>query len=280
MSQFIKTVFLFFVISSCSKEISETTSVETEEPEVIEGSTLPLIRINTRGNPIVDEPKIAGSFDILEDDVVIEAHQIGIEIRGSSSQMFDKKSYGFETWDENGEDLNVELAGFPEEEDWILYGPYSDKSLLRNVLIYELSNKMGQYASRTAFYELEINEVFLGTYVLMEKIKRDKNRVDISKNKEEDITGLELAMDSMNEVLAPMKSFIIPGGHQAISTAHIARCVCRRAERWCVNMQEEDLFVETLVIKYLNRLSDYLFTLARYIGHLNGVADLPWKPRI
>ena len=98
--------------------------------------------------------------------------------------------------------------------------------------------------------------------------------------KEEDITGLELAMDSMNEVLAPMKSFIIPGGHQAISTAHIARCVCRRAERWCVNMQEEDLFVETLVIKYLNRLSDYLFTLARYIGHLNGVADLPWKPRI
>ena len=186
MSHFIKTVFLFFVISSCSKEISETTSVETEEPEVIEGSTLPLIRINTRGNPIVDEPKIAGSFDILEDDVVIEAHQIGIEIRGSSSQMFDKKSYGFETWDENGEDLNVELAGFPEEEDWILYGPYSDKSLLRNVLIYELSNKMGQYASRTAFYELEINEVFLGTYVLMEKIKRDKNRVDISKNKEED----------------------------------------------------------------------------------------------
>ena len=98
--------------------------------------------------------------------------------------------------------------------------------------------------------------------------------------KEEDISGLELAMDQMNEVLAPMKSFIIPGGHQAISTAHIARCVCRRAERWCVNMQEEDLFVETLVVKYLNRLSDYLFTLARYIGHLNGVADIPWKPRI
>jgi cob(I)alamin adenosyltransferase len=98
--------------------------------------------------------------------------------------------------------------------------------------------------------------------------------------KEEDITGLESAMDAMNEVLAPMKSFIIPGGHQAISTAHVARCVCRRAERWCVNMQEEDLFVETLVIKYLNRLSDYLFTLARYIGHLNGVEDIPWKPRI
>ena len=81
--------------------------------------------------------------------------------------------------------------------------------------------------------------------------------------KEEDILGLEASMDKMNEVLAPVKSFIIPGGHQAISTAHIARCVYRRAERWCVNMQEEDLFVETLVIKYLNRLSDDLFTLAR-----------------
>lgn len=98
--------------------------------------------------------------------------------------------------------------------------------------------------------------------------------------KETDIQRLEWLMDQMNEVLPPMKSFILPGGHQAISTAHIARCVCRRAERWCVNLQEEDLFVEVLVIKYLNRLSDYLFVLARYIGHLNGVPDQPWKPRV
>ena len=69
-------------------------------------------------------------------------------------------------------------------------------------------------------------------------------------------------------------------GHQAISTAHIARCVCRRAERWCVNLQEEELFVDPMVIQYLNRLSDYLFVLARYIGYLKGVADQPWKPRV
>ena len=98
--------------------------------------------------------------------------------------------------------------------------------------------------------------------------------------KEEDIAYLEQKMDAMNLLLEPMKSFILPGGHQAISTAHIARCVCRRAERWCVNLQEEDLFVDPMVIKYLNRLSDYLFVLARYIGHLNGVADQPWKPRV
>ena len=87
--------------------------------------------------------------------------------------------------------------------------------------------------------------------------------------KEEDIAYLETLIDKMNEVLEPMKSFILPGGHQAISTAHIARCVCRRAERWCVNLQEEDLFVEPLVIKYLNRLSDYLFVMQGMIAKIS-----------
>ncbi len=97
---------------------------------------------------------------------------------------------------------------------------------------------------------------------------------------EADVALLEQEIDKMNEELEEMKSFILPGGHTAISTAHITRCVCRRAERICVNMQENDLFVDPLVIKYLNRLSDYLFVLARYIGHLVGVQDIPWKPRI
>lgn len=98
--------------------------------------------------------------------------------------------------------------------------------------------------------------------------------------KEEDIVLLEKEMDAMNEVLPPMKSFVLPGGHVAVSTAHIARCVCRRAERCCVNMQEQEMFVDPLVIKYLNRLSDYLFVLSRYAGHLLNVAEIPWKPRI
>ena len=98
--------------------------------------------------------------------------------------------------------------------------------------------------------------------------------------KEADVVLLEKEIDAMNEELPVMKSFILPGGHVAVSTAHIARCVCRRAERLCVNMQEHELFVDPLVIKYLNRLSDYLFVLARYIGHLLGVAEIPWKPRL
>lgn len=98
--------------------------------------------------------------------------------------------------------------------------------------------------------------------------------------KEEDITRLEKEIDAMNEVLAPMKFFVLPGGHVAVSTTHVARCVCRRTERLCVNMQEHELFVDPLVIKYLNRLSDYLFVLSRYIGHLLQVPEIPWKPRV
>lgn len=98
--------------------------------------------------------------------------------------------------------------------------------------------------------------------------------------KESDIEFLEKNIDLMNTELKPMKSFILPGGHVAISTAHVTRCVCRRAERICVNMQEQELEIDPLIIKYLNRLSDYLFVLARYAGHFLGVEDIPWKPRV
>jgi cob(I)alamin adenosyltransferase len=98
--------------------------------------------------------------------------------------------------------------------------------------------------------------------------------------KEEDITRLETEIDHMNEELPPMRSFILPGGHVAVSTAHIARCVCRRAERICVHMQEEELFIEPIVLKYINRLSDYLFVLARYIAHLVHAPEIPWRPRV
>ena len=98
--------------------------------------------------------------------------------------------------------------------------------------------------------------------------------------KESDIEFLEQQIDQMNTQLPAMKFFVLPGGHLAISQSHVARCVCRRAERCCVNMQEQDIFVEPLVIKYLNRLSDYLFVLSRYLGHQMGVAEIPWKPRV
>jgi cob(I)alamin adenosyltransferase len=97
--------------------------------------------------------------------------------------------------------------------------------------------------------------------------------------KETDIVLLEQEIDRMNETVPRMRSFILPGGHVSVSSLHIARCVCRRAERLCVHMQLDGGFVDPLVIKYLNRLSDYLFVLSRYTGHLLGVEEIPWKPR-
>lgn len=97
---------------------------------------------------------------------------------------------------------------------------------------------------------------------------------------DEDVTWLEERIDKMNEILPEMRSFIIPGGNIAASTCHVARCVCRRAERLCVSMNEQNEPVPELIIRYLNRLSDFLFTLARYIGHLAGAEELPWRARI
>ncbi len=98
--------------------------------------------------------------------------------------------------------------------------------------------------------------------------------------KEEDVILLEKDIDRMNEGIPPMKNFILPGGHIAVSHLHVARCICRRAERSCVRLKMEDTKVEAIIIKYLNRLSDHLFVLSRYISHQLHVEEIPWKPRI
>lgn len=94
---------------------------------------------------------------------------------------------------------------------------------------------------------------------------------------ENDVFILEREIDRMDAILPAMKYFILPGGHPIISHLHIARCICRRAERCCVRLNEESS-VRPLILEYLNRLSDYLFVLARYTGHLQHIEDIPWKP--
>lgn len=132
--------------------------------------------------------------------------------------------------------------------------------------------------SKSILKEIQDRLFTIGSSLACDPNKEQK--LKIPDLKEEDIILLEKEIDAMNENLPEMKHFILPGGNVAVSTAHIARCICRRAERWCVNMMEQDLFVEPLIIKYLNRLSDYLFVLARYIGQLLNVAEIAWKPRI
>lgn len=132
--------------------------------------------------------------------------------------------------------------------------------------------------SKTMLKEIQDRLFTIGSSLACDPEKEPRMKIpDLT---EADITLLEKEMDKMNDVLPAMKSFILPGGHVACSTTHIARCVCRRAERLCVNMQQHELFVDQLVIKYLNRLSDYLFVLARYTGHLLHVEEIKWQPRV
>ncbi len=98
--------------------------------------------------------------------------------------------------------------------------------------------------------------------------------------KETDITLLETEMDRMDETLTPLRSFILPGGHPIVSHIHIARCVCRRAERLIVSLLQTEANDESLMVKYINRLSDYLFTLSRSVAHDLQVTEIPWKPRV
>ena len=161
-------------------------------------STLPIVFINTNGNEILDEDRITCDMGIINNkklnkltDIFNEYNgKISIELRGSSSQQFfPKKSYSLETQTTNGSNNNVSLLGMPEENDWILYGPYSDKTLIRNNLTYYLSSQMGHYAPRSEYCELFINNEYKGTYLLIEKIKRDKNRVNIKEFDSEDLSG-------------------------------------------------------------------------------------------
>lgn len=107
----------------------------------------------------------------------------------------------------------------------------------------------------------------------------EKSRMTLPDLLETDITLLEKEIDKMNEVLPTMRSFILPGGHTIVSYCHIARCVCRRAERNTTHLSETGP-VSDLIIKYLNRLSDYLFMLARQLSHELNASEIPWKPRM
>ncbi|GAA4313405.1 hypothetical protein GCM10023143_23660 [Compostibacter hankyongensis] len=97
--------------------------------------------------------------------------------------------------------------------------------------------------------------------------------------READVRLLETEIDKMEAQLPPLKAFLLPGGHPAVSGCHIARCVCRRAERLSVRMEDQGLAVAPLILAYLNRLSDYLFVLARYTAHRLGVAERIWTTR-
>lgn len=166
--------------------------------QIFTDSNLPIVIIETDGGvPIPDEPKVLGNMKIIwhqdgSRNYVSDANnpaflnydgRIGIEIRGSSSQMLSKKPYGLETlMDDDITNNNVSLLGMPKENDWILNSLAYDQTGMRDVISYELSEKLGQYASRRVYCEVMINGQYNGLYVFMEKIKVDDGRVNIEKD--------------------------------------------------------------------------------------------------
>jgi hypothetical protein len=199
---FILLLSSLFLLVSCDKDPIEEEEEKVEFAVDIGDSQIPYVVISTEG-VILNEPKIPATMKIYEQKVEKQELNIGIEYRGSTSfRISDKKSFGIETWDAAGNDIDVSIFGLPEEEDWILNGHVVniggqfifDRTMLYNHFGYTLARGIGRYASNTRMIELEINGEYLGVYVFMEKLKRDKNRIDISKlnpdeNEGEDLTG-------------------------------------------------------------------------------------------
>lgn len=154
-------------------------------------STLPIVILNTNFVAILDDPKIDATMGIIYDhqgginhitDPQNEFYgEIRIERRGSSSNNFPAKSYGLETNGPAAVNYNVSIFDWPQDNDWILYAPYTDKALIRNVLTYKWGNEMGHWAPRTKLCELVLNNEYMGIYVFMERIKANPGRVPIDK---------------------------------------------------------------------------------------------------
>jgi hypothetical protein len=157
-------------------------AIDTKESEI------PYLVIDTEGREIPYEPGVLAKMKIYQKKKLIQNQAIDIEFRGKTSfRLSDKKGFNFETVDDSGAGMDVAFFGMPMEEDWRLIGHVVnlnekyiwDRSLIYNHVGYELSLKIGKYASRGQFVEVEVNGEYLGVYYFCEKLKRDSNRIDI-----------------------------------------------------------------------------------------------------
>jgi hypothetical protein len=212
--------------------VSVSLELDTTPPPPV-SSNLPLVCVRTFGRGLRQEQRITVHLSVVDhgpgrqntstDPPDGWSGWAGMEIRGQSSAYYPKNSYNLETRKADGNSENVPLLGFPGENDWILYGPYVDRSLMRNALLYRLSNRMGRYASRSRFCELVLNGRPRGVYVLLEKIKRDRNRVAVAELDSSDVAGDPLTGGYIVKIDKPgNESFASavppwPGAHQRIA---------------------------------------------------------------
>lgn len=161
---------------------------------IYKNANLPVIKIETNSQPIVDEPKVKAKLSILPDSingVEPQEFKIGIELRGHTAQQIMKKSFGFSIKQLN--DSLTNFLGLPISKKWVLYGPYLDKTILRNAFAYTIYNKMGHYSPRFRFVDLFINSDYQGIYMLCEKIEFASGRIpgEPANNVDSTQTGIE-----------------------------------------------------------------------------------------
>lgn len=151
-----------------------------------------------------------------------------------------------------------------------------------NAWIGMLRDQMQDHLLRDILIDIQDKLFILGAVLATPKekqiLKNGKPRLDIQRVQDEDIRFLEEQIDAMELELPPMTHFVLPGGHPVVSYCHLARTVCRRAERRVSHLNELEA-VDNEILRYLNRLSDYLFVLGRRLSHDLGATEVPWIPK-
>jgi len=194
-----------------NKEVNQATQNSFSTALSFTSSNLPIFIIDTENNQkIPDEPKITANLGIIYNGSGIRNNisdppdhyngYIGIELRGNSTQHYPKKPYGIETRDAQGENLNVSLLGMPEENDWVLRASYFDHTFIRNPLADHMSRLTGRWASRCRLVELVLNGEYQGIYICMEKLKRDRNRLDIARLESYEISEPDISGGYIYEI--------------------------------------------------------------------------------
>jgi cob(I)alamin adenosyltransferase len=186
------------------------------------------------------------------------------------------------------------------ENDWKIYTKTGDKgetSLIGGTRVPKYHERIEAYGTldelnsfignlRDQLTDIHLREVLLR---IQENLFTAESELATDPEKElkralphlcdKDVLELELEIDAMNMHLPDLSSFILPGGHPLVSLCHVCRTICRRGERIIIKLASE-MAVDEILIKYINRLSDYLFVLAREVAYLNNIPDLPWKPDV
>ncbi len=244
----------------------------------LSSSNLPIVVVTTE-DEIPDEPKIEGSIGIIYDttggmNFISESFNyhssnLAIETRGNSTQGFDKKTYSLELRNSSDEDTSVNLFGMGGEEDWILHAMVIDKSQVRIPMSFHLAQRMGQYASEFKYVELVLNGDYRGTYILVEKIKRDDDRVDIAKLDEDDLAGDSLTggyilrMDWLDDPQGFESNYNSQGGNPMFYQWHYPKAEKIKPQQalyiqdWMANF-EDALFADDYTNDEGIRYTDYI----------------------